>query len=268
MQHAIAAVQVVTLPSKEQVWVADRVTNKTVLRELPRNVQRPDQTDDSIAVGVAELLRASLMELHSESGSRGEHAATEQVRKLAYPVLARTTADAGSSVWAAAHGGVQPGLRGAGNAWLVHGSLTWRAGTGLGLEALVAATVSPSSVRGAAGTAQLSNQWLGLGANLEWPAASAPWRGQVGIAIAGNRLVARGEHALSAWIAATETAYSPGVYVHGGPAFGYGRYQLGLDFGVLLLASPATIHLAEQRAAVWGAPALHVTLGIATRVWP
>jgi hypothetical protein len=35
-----------------------------------------------------------------------------------------------------------------------------------------------------------------------------------------------------------------------------------------MLSSPSTIHLAEQRAAVWGAPAVHVTLGIASRVWP
>jgi hypothetical protein len=265
-EHAIAAVQVVTLASKEQVWIADRVTNKIVVRELARNTLRPDQTDDSIAVGVAELLRASLMEINSESRARGEHAASQQVRELAYPVPVRTTP--GSSVWAAALGGVQPGLRGAGSAWLVRGSLVWRTAAGLSLEALVAATVSPSSVEGTAGTAQLSNQWVGLGAGVEWPARPAPWRAQVGIAIVGNRLVARGEQALPPWIAATETAYSPAVYVHGGPSFSHGRYQFGLDLGLLVLSSPSTIHLAEQQAAVWGAPALHVLLGVASQVWP
>lgn len=265
-EHAIAAVQLVTLASKEQVWIADRVTNKIVVRELARNTQRPDQTDDSIAVGVAELLRASLMEINSESRARGEHAATQQVRELAYPVPRRTAP--GSSVWAAALGGVQPGLRGAGSAWLVRGSLVWRTSAGLSLETLLGATVSPGSVEGTAGTAQVSNQWVGLGAGLEWPARPAPWRAQMGIAIVGNRLVARGERVPPPWIAATETAYSPGVYVHVGPTFSHGRYQFGLDLGVLVLSSPATIHLAEQRAAVWGAPAVHVLLGVASQVWP
>jgi hypothetical protein len=267
-ERAMAAVQVVTRANKEQVWIADRVTNKTVVRELRRNTQRPDQTDDSIAVGVAELLRASLMEINSESPPRGDYAATQPVRELAYAVPAHTTPTAGSSVWAAALGGIQPGLRGAGSAWLVRGSIGWRTGMGVGIETLVAATVSPSVVEGDAGSARLSSQWVGLGAGLEWPARPAPWRGQVGIAVVGSRLVARGEQVLSPWIAATETAYSPGLYVHGGPGFGYGRYQFRLDLGVLLLSSPTTIHLAEQRAAVWGAPAVHVMLGVASRVWP
>jgi hypothetical protein len=90
----------------------------------------------------------------------------------------------------------------------------------------------------------------------------------MGIAIVGNRLVARGEQVLPPWIAARETAYSPAVYVHGGPTFSHGRYQIGLDLGLLVLSSPATIHVAEQHAAVWGAPAVHVLLGVASQVWP
>jgi predicted CoA-binding protein len=268
IERAIAAVQVVRLASKEQVWIADRVTNKTVVRELLRNAQRPDQTDDSIAVGVAELLRASLMEINSESRARGEYPATHHVRELAYPAPARVPLAVSPSLWVAAAGGIQPGLRGISSAWLVRGSVAWRTGSGLGLQALVGANVSPSSVEGTAGTAQLFNQWVGVGPGLHWPARPSPWQGQMGIAIVLNRLVARGEKVFSPWIAATETAYSPGVYVHGGPAFSHGRYQLGLDLGVLVLSSPATIHLAEQRAAIWGAPAIHVTLSVARRVWP
>jgi hypothetical protein len=84
----------------------------------------------------------------------------------------------------------------------------------------------------------------------------------------GSRVVARGERVLPSFITAQEIGYSPGLYFHGGPAFGEGRFQLRLDVGVLFLSSPATIYLADQRAAVWGAPAAHLTLGIAGRVWP
>src|SRR5579864_2144728 len=61
---AIAAVRLV--PSGEgkvEVWVADRVTGKAVVREL--DVPRSGASDAAIAVGSVELLRASLMELHS-----------------------------------------------------------------------------------------------------------------------------------------------------------------------------------------------------------
>jgi hypothetical protein len=265
-EHAMAAVQVLTLALKEQVWIADRVTNKTVLRELPRNSLRPDQTDDSIAVGVAELLRASLMEVNSESHARGDYAPTPRVRELAYPSVVR--AGASSSVWAAASAGVQPGLRGSGRAWIAQAGGAWRTNAGFGLEAFLVATVIPSSVAGLAGEAQLSSQWVGVGPLLEWPARSGRLHGELGIAIVGSRVVARGERVLLRFIPAQETGYSPGLYLHGGPAFGVDRFQLRLDIGVLFLSSPAIIHLADQRAAVWGAPAAHLTLGIAARVWP
>jgi hypothetical protein len=265
-ERAMAAVQVLTLALKEQVWIADRVTNKTVVRELPRSSLRPDQTDDSIAVGVAELLRASLMEVNSESHARGGYASTPRVRELAYPSVVR--AGGASSVWATAFAGVQPGLRGAGSAWIAQAGVAWRSSSGFGLEAFVAATLSPSSVAGRAGTAQLSSQWLGAGPHLEWPARSGWLHGEVGLAIVGSRVVARGERVLLPFLTAQEIGYSPGLYLHGGPAFGVDRFQLRLDVGVLFLSSPAMIHLADQRAAVWGAPAAHLTLGIASRVWP
>jgi len=267
-ERAMAAVQVVRLPLKEQVWIADRVTNKTLVRELPRSALRPDQTDDSIAVGVAELLRASLMEVNSESHARGDYAPTDRVRELAYSPAPSATSAASSRVWVVGLAGIQPGLRGAGSAGIFQGGAGWRAGTGFGVETLACASVSPISVVGSAGAAQLSSQWLGVGPSLEWPSRATPLHAEIGIALAASRVVARGQRVLAPFVSAEETAYSPAIYFHGGPAFGQGRFQLRLDVGVLLLASPANIHLADQRAAVWGAPALHVTLGIASRVWP
>jgi hypothetical protein len=238
-----------------------------LLRELAHGALRPDQTDDSIAVGVAELLRASLMEVNSESPARGEYAPTDRVRKLAYAPAVRATST-GSNVWVAALAGIQPGVRGASSAWILQGGAAWHAGTGFGLEALACATVTPISVEGSAGLAQLSSQWLGVGPSLVWPTRWPALHGEVGMAFVASRVVARGEQVRPSFISAAETAYSPAVYFHGGPTFGEDRFQLRVDVGVLLLAAPVTIHLAEERAAVWGAPAVHVTVGVASRVWP
>jgi len=82
---AAAAVRLV--PSTEgtvEVWVADRVTGKAVVRELPAS--GTGASDAAVAVGTVELLRASLMELHSGESPRGEVAPTPQIVALALPV--------------------------------------------------------------------------------------------------------------------------------------------------------------------------------------
>lgn len=266
-EHAMAAIQVLTLPHEEQVWVADRVTNKTVVRELSRDSSRPDQTDDSIAVGVAELLRASLMEVNSESRARGDYPPTARVRELALSPP-RTVAHPKAGLWIAALAGLQPSLRGASSAWIFQGGAVWRASTGFGIQLMVGGTLSPVSVEGTAGSAHLASQWVGVGPSLSW-SSRAPWlHGELGLLFGANRVTARGEQVVAPLVSAAETAYSPSVAFHGGPAFGAGGFRLLLDFNVLLLSSPARVYLAEQRAAVWGAPAVQVTLGLAGHSLP
>jgi hypothetical protein len=209
------------------------------------------------------------MEVNTASGARGEYGASERVRELAFPVPARAASQAaGSALWIAALGGIQPGLRGAGSAWLVQGSVAWRTLLGLGFELSAAATVAPSRVEGTAGVAELSSQWLAAGPSLALPIRSTAWRAELGVALLASRVVAHGQAVVPPWTATTETAYSPGVYFHGGPSFSRGRWQLRFDLGALFLSSPANIYLADQRAAVWGAPVAHVALGVGGRVWP
>ena len=62
--------------------VADRITGKTVIREL-MGPTGADAEPDDVAVGAVELLRASLMELHSPNPPRGEAEAPQVVRDLA-----------------------------------------------------------------------------------------------------------------------------------------------------------------------------------------
>lgn len=209
------------------------------------------------------------MEVNAERGARGEYGATERVRDLAYPLpVFAPPPVVGPGLWLAALGAIQPGLRGAGSAWLVQGSVAWRTSLGVGFELLASATIAPSVVEGAAGRAQLSSQWVGAGPIVTWPARSTAFRAELGLALVGSRVVAEAEQVLPPATPATETGYSPGVCFHGGPTLSDGRWQLRVDIGALFLTSPASIYLAEQRAAVWGAPAAHVALGVAGRVWP
>jgi hypothetical protein len=59
---AFAAIRIVPVESEVEVWVADRVTGKTVVREVLHGSGSAAR-DDTIALGAVELLRASLLEV-------------------------------------------------------------------------------------------------------------------------------------------------------------------------------------------------------------
>src|SRR5262249_41204308 len=85
---AVAAVRLVPSPTDGgiEVWIVDRVTGKTVLRE----VVAPDVSAggaaaraSTLAVRVVELLRASLLEMDAPHPSRGELPPTPELRAIA-----------------------------------------------------------------------------------------------------------------------------------------------------------------------------------------
>jgi len=67
-EHAFAAIRVVTDAGGVTVWVADRLTDKILVRSLPAS--RADVGGEVVALEVVELLRASLLELNLPAPSR------------------------------------------------------------------------------------------------------------------------------------------------------------------------------------------------------
>jgi hypothetical protein len=78
---AEAAVSVQPSALGVDVWLVDRVTGKTLSREVVQTGPGAEQ-DRVIAVRVVELLRASLLELQLPSGADGELPATSQLQAL------------------------------------------------------------------------------------------------------------------------------------------------------------------------------------------
>ncbi len=71
--HAFAAFRVLVGQGKMEVWLADRMTGKVLLREVLRTPDRPSNTSQTAAVARAvELLRASLLELDVDDRPAGE----------------------------------------------------------------------------------------------------------------------------------------------------------------------------------------------------
>src|SRR5689334_14221373 len=77
--NAMAAIYVVAQGMRAELWIVDRVTNKTVIREIVATESSRGNADDAIAVGVAELLRASLLEVETKRPAQGEYPATARV---------------------------------------------------------------------------------------------------------------------------------------------------------------------------------------------
>ena len=85
-EGAIAAIRAVPSERGAEVWVADRVTGKTVIREMVGGSDTPDG-EAALALRVVELLRASLLEASSLPTSAGEVPATAEIdAKLQVPV--------------------------------------------------------------------------------------------------------------------------------------------------------------------------------------
>lgn len=92
-EDALAAIRMIRKqPSSIEVWLADRATNKTVLREVltadPRRGDSASSDEESrareeVAVRAVELLRASLLETESPRGAKGEVLPGDAAKELA-----------------------------------------------------------------------------------------------------------------------------------------------------------------------------------------
>ncbi len=84
--HAIAAFRVLVAQGKVEVWLADRVTGKVLLREVLRTpAQQSDTTESAVIARAVELLRASLLELDVDERPVGEVARPATLPKALAP---------------------------------------------------------------------------------------------------------------------------------------------------------------------------------------
>ena len=79
-EGAIAGLSLIQAGGGVEIWVVDRVTNKTVFREVIEGAD--DSHQDSIAIRFVETLRATLMEVEQPHSSRGDVAPPPEVHQL------------------------------------------------------------------------------------------------------------------------------------------------------------------------------------------
>jgi hypothetical protein len=177
---AFAAVQVVPARGGVEVWIADRVTGKTLLREL---VVAPGAApDDVVALQAVELLRASLAELRFFPKPHGDVEPTPAVTRIA-PVLPperegrRFVLELGPAI------AVSPSLGASGHAMV---GIRFRPTRLLGIDLWSVLPVVSASIRESEGSADVSPTLVGADVAVWLLEPSAAWQvaGAGGIAIA------------------------------------------------------------------------------------
>jgi hypothetical protein len=256
---AIAAIRLVSSgEGKVEVWVADRVTGKAVVRELQASAS--GASDEDVAVASVELLRASLMELHAGRPSHGEVPPNRQIEALALPAHAAGRFLPRLALQASA--GAEAGAWALGPSPDASVGLWTRIAPSLGATVTAHASLSPAEVTAGYGSVEVRSQLFGAMATYAPTGEAATWTPTLSLGFGAAHVTANGRAApplvsedASTWCA------TPLVAVGLGWAFVPG---MRLRTDVLAAAALPAVHVRAAGSSVgqWGAPAVFVSMGL------
>jgi hypothetical protein len=253
---AFAALRVVRSGPAVEVWIADRTTGKTVIREVVGEGQAG--TDAEVALGAVELLRASLLELNAV-----EHPPQAQVEAAA-PVLdivpppasppASEPASGGRETSAALGAALDPGAGGYRVGYGPQVLVARRFGELVGLEA-AGAVVYASIEDQPRASASTTVGWMGL-AGIVAPSLGLV-EPRIGVGLGAANLQVRGNDLsegyfgrdLDSWLAVFHLRTGVAVQL-------YPTLRWRVDATLLTSATEVTIRFADERVASWGRPTL------------
>jgi alkylhydroperoxidase family enzyme len=251
-EQAFAAMRIAPSRGGVELWIVDRVTGKTVLREIALAREQP--LDEVIALQAVELLRASLLELNLRGSTRGEVKAPPAVRRLgvvqAVPLTPSDEERIALGFGAAlvlSPNDATPTVHVVPSARLV---LT----RSLGMHAFALLPTFPHSIEASEGAADVSITVAALGVDASLGSLGASWRARAGVsaALIQLRVVGVADPPFGAtsetlWLGAPLARLD--LFYHLLPAFRIGPQ---LMFGVAL--PRAVVTFAGREVASWGQP--------------
>ena len=233
-----------------EVVIVDRITGKTLIRDVFERELATADPDGVVALRVVELLRASLLELESPHASRGS-----DQDELPDSFLDLVAAMGGASSVSAT--GISP--TSALEAW-------WQTPTRLALGAVALIPAGPGAVRSDTESADVYASVLALGARLRLSPRPRRWHVSVGAAAALTWLHLSATHTTGTHVARVADLWL------GGP---YADVALGWCFVPTVCASTALrgtvpfpapfVSFAGREVAELGRPLLAWTLGLEIR---
>jgi hypothetical protein len=253
-ENAFAAVRVVSEGNLVTVWVADRLTNKTLVRTLTSTANVGAEV---VALQVIELLRASLLELNlSEPNAPSRSSSPPELTALLRPTTSPPIAARSprihldvSGVMLGGPGGVSP---------TGHASIGLRYSFDLRWSSriFIVLPVVAGTARGPEGRAETGVALAGATLELRLTSPSSEWSFFSGVALAGAmiRTVGTSESAL---LERTDSVYAavPAVIATAQRQLS-GRASLGVQaLGGVSLPRPVIV-FGERETAYWGRPLL------------
>jgi hypothetical protein len=250
---AVAAFRIVVAGDRADVWVADRITGKVVLREmLPRGRQIDGRV---VALRAVELLRVSLMEIDVHRDSQGElptpPTLTETSGLLQDLERFSLTADS-TFLWSP--GGCGPGV---GIAAAVAYRPTW-----IGARLSGGTVLAPATITRPEGSGVVTTRWLGLDAVLQPRHTRIAWRPRAGLGVAALATNLRGVP-VAPRLSEQQTVYtfSPIASLDLGWA-ALPRVRVGLGVAYLRPLRSVDILIAGTRVGSYGRDILLANLGV------
>ncbi|WP_437635665.1 hypothetical protein [Sorangium sp. So ce854] len=264
---AIAAIRAVPSGRGVEVWIADRVTGKTVLREIADgagDAGAPDRAA-ALALRVVELLRASLLEAALPAPPPGELPATPEIReKLRVPAPA-ALADAPSPPSPVLRVSLAPGALlspgGLGAAASLDLGLAVMPGEHVGVVAFAAIPLTAARLDRAQHSVDLSVQLTGAGVRLTTRADRWAPSADIGLMVVSLR--GAGMAVRSGFGDGESSAMTVVPFMRLGLAFAVTpRFRLRADVLASAVAEGVSIQIAERDIATWGQPMMLSSAGV------
>lgn len=196
---AVAGFRIIVAQGKVEVWIADRVTGKIVLREILTQRQSSTSELATVVFQAVELLRVSLMELEAPHPSRGETVAPPELAEIAgFPESkgAVAIAAAPSALLASRDIGLQPMVRLAVRWRLPIGQHGERSNGGrhtFHIAAHGALPLAAATLSGPEGAAEVRTMLFGASLHYAPARAVARWQPLLGIGVSALLVRAQGD---------------------------------------------------------------------------
>ena len=279
--EAVAAVRIVPSRSGVEVWIVDRITGKTVLREMVTSGGGPASRDATVALRVVELLRASLMELDAAGPPQGDMETPPMIRELmappriTAPIVAQTVSlpeptppafsiELGPAA-VLSPGGFSPG--GFSPSGAVSAAVYYHPSEPFGVNLIAMIPIVPATVSGLEGATTARIGLVGGGPRGTWTPAGSAWALSLGGGLAALWLHLDGQP-LPGFVGTSRNLFSAAPYLRAGLGLTViPRLRLRAD-AVLGASLPLTlVKFGDRLAAVWGVPFVAPTLGVEL-FWP
>ena len=242
-EGALAGISLVQAGMVVEMWVVDRVTSKTVYREVIGVTD--DHRDDSIALRFVETLRATLMEVEQPRSPVGEVSAPPEVQVL----LTRTTHHFAFGIG----GGAGYSAGGIGTTGHVGLSLTGMLSPRLGLALDGSMTPGRAKVQSSEGQASIGIFLVGASFRFV-PVARGPVRLLLGGGAWACVMTMSGE-AVAPYVSTRATSTSVLPHLDVGTLLSLTqRLSLGASLSAAISAPALAVRFDERQVATWGRP--------------